>query len=102
MAESHSTPLVQAYQRMMERLKERLEELEQAEQAAFPQLSASIEHVAEKAGELGELPREEARLVGGHLQRRLGGARGGPTGRRGSTSRGRTPPSPWWRGRSTR
>ena len=54
MAESHSTPLVQAYQRMMERLKERLEELEQAEQAAFPQLSASIEHVAEKAVELGE------------------------------------------------
>ena len=71
MAESHSTPLVQAYRRMMERLKERLEELEQAEQAAFPQLSASIEHVAEKAVELGELTREEARLIGGYLQRDL-------------------------------
>ena len=71
MTESHSAPLVQAYQRMMERMKNRLEELEQAEQAAFPQLTASIEHAAEKAVELGELTREEARLIGGYLQRDL-------------------------------
>ena len=37
---------VQAYQRMMERVKARIEELEQAEKAAFPILSASIEHAA--------------------------------------------------------
>lgn len=69
--ESRSAPLVQAYRRMMERMKTRLEELEQAEQAAFPQLTASIEHAAEKAVELGELTREEARLIGGYLQRDL-------------------------------
>ena len=71
MTESHSTPVVRAERRMMVRLKERLEELEQAEQAAFPQLSESIEHVAEKAVELGELTREEARLIGSYLQRDL-------------------------------
>ena len=71
MTESRSAPLVQAYQRMMERMKNRLEELEQAEQAAFPQLTASIEHATEKAVELGELTREEARLIGSYLQRDL-------------------------------
>jgi hypothetical protein len=49
-----------------------LEELEQAETGgAFPQLRASIEHAAEKAVELGELTREEARLIGGYLKRDL-------------------------------
>jgi len=62
---------VDAYRRMMERVKIRLEELEQAEKAAFPQLSASIEHAAQKAVELDELTREEARLIGGYLKRDL-------------------------------
>ncbi len=62
-------PLVVAYHRMMERVKLRLEALEQAEQEALPQLRASIEHAAEKAVELGELSREEARLIGGYLKR---------------------------------
>ena len=63
--------LAQAYHRMMERVKLRLEELEQAEREALPQLRASIEHAAEKAVELGELSREEARLIGGYLRRDL-------------------------------
>lgn len=66
---SKSSQWVAAYQRMMERVKHRLEELEQAEKAAFPRLSASIEHAAEKAVELGELTREEAQLIGSYLQR---------------------------------
>jgi hypothetical protein len=68
---THGNPLVMAYHRMMERVKLRLEELEQAEQEALPQLRASIEHAAEKAVELGELTREEARLIGGYLKRDL-------------------------------
>ena len=68
---THGNPLAQAYNRMMERVKLRLEELEQAEQEALPQLRASIEHAAEKAVELGELTREEARLIGGYLKRDL-------------------------------
>lgn len=68
---THGNRLVRAYDSMMERVKIRLEELEQAEKAAFPLLSASIEHAAEKAVELGELTREEARLIGGYLKRDL-------------------------------
>ncbi|MCP5158233.1 MAG: hypothetical protein H6974_06755 [Gammaproteobacteria bacterium] len=68
---SSSSPFVRAYRQMMERAKNRLEELEQAEKAAFPQLNASIEHAAEKAVEVGELTREEAQLIGGYLKRDL-------------------------------
>ena len=68
---THDNSLVDAYHRMMERVKHRLEELEQAEQEALPRLQASIEHAAEKAVELGELTREEARLIGGYLKRDL-------------------------------
>ena len=68
---THHNALVDAYHRMMERVKHRLEELEQAEQEALPQLQASIEHAAEKAVELGELTREEARLIGSYLKRDL-------------------------------
>jgi hypothetical protein len=68
---THGNRLVEAYDRMMERAKHQLEELEQAEKAAFPRLHASIEHAAEKAVELGELTREEARLIGGYLKRDL-------------------------------
>jgi hypothetical protein len=66
---SSSSRWVEAYQRMMERAKHQLEEWEQAEKAAFPQLSASIEQAAEKAVELGELTREEAQLIGSYLKR---------------------------------
>jgi hypothetical protein len=68
---THGQPLTRAYHRMMERVKLRLEQLEQAEREALPQLRASIEHAAEKAVELGELTREEARLIGGYLKRDL-------------------------------
>lgn len=68
---THDKPLARAYRRMMERVKLRLEELEQVEREALPQLRASIEHAAEKAVELGELTREEARLIGGYLKRDL-------------------------------
>lgn len=68
---THGNRLARAYDRMMERVKIRLEELEQAEKAVFPRLNASIEHAAEKAVELGELTREEARLIGGYLKRDL-------------------------------
>lgn len=68
---THGNRRAQAYGRMMERVKLRLEELEQAEKAAFPRLYASIEHAAEKAVELGELTREEARLIGSYLRRDL-------------------------------
>jgi len=68
---SNSSPLARAYWHMMERMKSRLEELERAEKAAFPQLNASIEHAAEKAVEMGELTREEAQLIGGYLKRDL-------------------------------
>ena len=68
---SNSSPLVQAYRKMMERVKNRLEELEQAEKAALPRLNASIEHAAKKAVEVGELTREEAQLIGGYLKRDL-------------------------------
>ncbi len=67
--------LAHAYSQMMERVKLRLDELERAEKAAFPRLSASIEHAAEKAVELGELSREEAHLIGGYLKRDLEDAR---------------------------
>ncbi|HPF58007.1 MAG TPA: zinc ribbon-containing protein [Candidatus Competibacteraceae bacterium] len=68
---SNSSLLVRAYRQMMERMKSRLEELEQAEKTAFPQLNASIEHAAEKAVEVGELTREEAQLIGSYLKRDL-------------------------------
>ena len=68
---THDRAWVEAYHRMMERVKHRLEALEQAEQEALPQLQASIEHAAEKAVELGELTREEARLIGSYLKRDL-------------------------------
>lgn len=63
--------LTQAYNRMMERAKTRLEELEHAEQEVLPRLRHSIEHAAEKAVELGELTREEAHMIGEYLRRDL-------------------------------
>jgi Zn finger protein HypA/HybF involved in hydrogenase expression len=68
---SHSSKLIHAYERMMERVKTLLEEFEQAEQETLPNLQRSIERAAEIAVELGELTREEARLVGNYLKRDL-------------------------------
>ena len=63
--------LIKAYDLMIERVKARLEEFEQAEREALPNLQRTIEHAAEKAVELGELTHEEAQLVGGYLKRDL-------------------------------
>ncbi|MFO1433556.1 MAG: zinc ribbon-containing protein [Candidatus Competibacteraceae bacterium] len=63
--------LIQAYNRMMERVKIRLEELEAAEKDALPRLRHGIEHAMEKAVELGELSREEAQRIGAYLKRDL-------------------------------
>ncbi|MCP5419777.1 MAG: zinc ribbon-containing protein [Gammaproteobacteria bacterium] len=72
MSEPSPTPkLVHAYERMMERVKTLLENFEQAEQETLPRLQQSIEHAAEKAVELGELTRDEARQVGYYLKRDL-------------------------------
>lgn len=61
--------LVQAYQRMIERVGDRLAHLEQAEQQALSQLRGAIEHAADQAVELDELTREEARLVADYVRR---------------------------------
>lgn len=63
--------LTRAYERMMERVRERLRALEAAETETLPHLRRSIEHAAEKAVELGELTREEAQIVAGYVRRDL-------------------------------
>lgn len=63
--------LVQAYERMMERVRSGFEEFERAETDALPRMRRSIERAAEKAVELGELTREEAHAVGRYLRRDL-------------------------------
>jgi len=63
--------LTHAYNRMMERVKIRLEEVEEAEKAVLPKLKQSIEHAAEKAVELGELSQHEAQKIGAYLKRDL-------------------------------
>lgn len=66
-----TTKLTHAYRRMVERVKNRFDEMRQAEQEVLPELQHSVEHAAEKAVELGELTREEAQLIGGYLRRDL-------------------------------
>ena len=68
---SNIDKLMQAYNRMMERVKIHLEELEAAEKDVLPRLQHSIEHVVDKVVELGELGREEAQEIGGYLKRDL-------------------------------
>ncbi|MFO1351413.1 MAG: zinc ribbon-containing protein [Gammaproteobacteria bacterium] len=63
--------LTRAYDRMMERVKSRLDDLGQAERHALPYLQQSIEHAAEAAIALGELTREEASLIGTYIKRDL-------------------------------
>lgn len=63
--------LIHAYNRMMERVKARMEELEKTEQETLPRLRHGIEYAVEKAVELGELTREEAHLVADYVRRDL-------------------------------
>lgn len=67
----HRNRLVHAYQRMIERVGDRLAHLEQAEQQALSQLRGAIDHATDEAVELDELTREEARLVAGYVRRDL-------------------------------
>ncbi|WP_232023969.1 zinc ribbon-containing protein [Sulfurivermis fontis] len=60
--------LVDAYYRMLGRLKTALED---AEHKAAPVVERAIERAQETATELGELTREEAERVGGYLRRDL-------------------------------
>lgn len=60
--------LVDAYYRMLGRLKTSMEE---AEHKAAPAVERAIERAQETATELGELTREEAERVGGYLRRDL-------------------------------
>ena len=58
--------LVDAYYRMLGRMKTTLE---QAEHEAGPAIGRAVERAEETATELGELTREEAERVGGYLKR---------------------------------
>lgn len=60
--------LVDAYYRMLGRMKTALEE---AEHKTAPMVDRAIERAQETATELGELSREEAERVGGYLKRDL-------------------------------
>lgn len=63
--------LVKAYNRMMERVKQRLDAFEEAEYRTVSRLRESIEHAAEQAVEFNELTRDEAQLVAAYLRRDL-------------------------------
>ncbi len=63
--------LGQAYNRMTERVQQRLAALEQTEHEVVEGLQRSIQQAAEKAVELNELTRDEAQLVAGYLKRDL-------------------------------
>lgn len=71
MNQSPISKLTHAYQRMMERVKLRLDEVRKAEQDIAPAIQQSIEHASETAVELGELTREEAQLISGYVKRDL-------------------------------
>lgn len=60
--------LTEAYDRMLARVRERVQELEHE---AGPMLHNAIENAKETATELGELSREEAEKVGDYLRRDL-------------------------------
>jgi len=60
--------LTEAYNRMLERVRERLHDLDED---ARPALQRAIDHAEETASELGELSREEARKVANYLRRDL-------------------------------
>lgn len=60
--------LAEAYDRMLARVRERVDEMEKD---ARPMLHNAIENAKETATELGELSREEAERVGAYLRRDL-------------------------------
>ncbi|AFT67699.1 MAG: Zn finger protein HypA/HybF involved in hydrogenase expression [Cycloclasticus pugetii] len=60
--------LLQAYDKMMQRLHDTVE---RAEKIAIPTLSENLKHAQEKAVELGELTKEEASKVADYLKRDL-------------------------------
>lgn len=69
MTEQHPTPaerLTSAYNRMMERIRELMED---TEDKAIPTLEEGIKQAADKAVELGEITREEAEKIGGWIRR---------------------------------
>lgn len=63
--------LTHAYDRMVERVKLRLDDVSKAEKKAVAALKHNVEHATEKAIELGELSRDEAEKVAGYLRRDL-------------------------------
>lgn len=69
MTEQHPSPaerLAAAYNRMMERLHERMDD---TEDKTAPSLEEGIKQAGNKAVELGELTREEAEKIGGWIKR---------------------------------
>lgn len=69
MTEQHPSPaerLAAAYNRMMERIREVMED---TEDKAIPTLEEGIRQAADKAVELGEVTREEAEKIGGWIKR---------------------------------
>lgn len=66
--ETTNEKLVQAYNRMMERIKAAIEH---AEKESLPNLQHNIEAAKQKAVELGELTREEAEKIGSYIKRDL-------------------------------
>jgi len=68
MSNEFNNHLVEAYNRMLERVKGAFID---AEQNAIPTLANNIEKAREKAVELGEITREEAQRIGDYLQRDL-------------------------------
>ena len=61
----------QAYDRMMERMLHRFDDLGAAGQGVVHRLQQSLEHAIDQAVELDELSREEARMIAGYLKRDL-------------------------------
>lgn len=69
MTEQHPSPaerLAAAYNRMMERLRELMED---AEDKGIPTLEEGIKQAGNKAVELGEITRDEAEKIGGWIKR---------------------------------
>ena len=63
--------LVRAYNRMTERVKQRMEQWSETEAEVLSRLRESIRHAAEQAVEFNELTREEAELIAAYLRRDL-------------------------------
>lgn len=66
-----SDRLVQAYNRMAERVQQRMQLLEETEREVIEGWRHSIQHAADRAVELNELTREEAQMVAEYFRRDL-------------------------------